>query len=157
MQHKPTLLSDNGSGYLLRPFNEYLELMQIKHLFTARLHPQTIGKFEGLNRTAKAKLGLVIYTSLEELERAVARFQRWYNHERYHESIANLRPAEVYEGRAEDILCDCEAVAGRKELKRQTLRARREHNLGVSHQQERSGQTGREVHLTSSPAVSERI
>ena len=65
--HKPTLLSYNGSGYISRSFNEYLELMQIRHIFTARLHPQTIGKFERLNRTAKDKLGLVIYTSPDEL------------------------------------------------------------------------------------------
>jgi len=98
----------------------------------------------------------VIYTSPEELERATARFQHWYNYERYHQSIGNLRPVDVYQGRAEEILCDCEAVAGRRELKRQTLRARREHNLAASDQQERSGQTGREVHPISGPTVSER-
>ena len=83
----------------------------------------------------------MIYTSPEELERAIARFQHWYNHERYHESIGNLRPVDVYKGRAEEIL------SRREELKRQTLRARREYNLAASHQQERSGQTGREAHL----------
>jgi len=73
------------------------------------------------------------------------------------QSHGNLRPVDVYQGRAEDILCDCEAVAGRKELKRQTLRARREYDLGVSHQQERSAQTGSEVDLISSPAASGRV
>jgi len=90
VEHKPALLSDNGSGYLSKPFDEYLDLMQIHHIFAERLHPQTIGKFEQLNGTAKAKLGLVIYTSPEELKRAVARFQHWYNHERYHEALGNL-------------------------------------------------------------------
>jgi putative transposase len=52
--HKPTLLSDNGSGYLSRPLNEYLELKQIRHLFTARLHPQTIGKFVRLSLCAQS-------------------------------------------------------------------------------------------------------
>jgi len=62
VEHKPVLLSDNGSGYISGPLNEYLDLMQIRHIFCAALHPQTIGKFERLNRTAQAKLGLIIYT-----------------------------------------------------------------------------------------------
>jgi len=112
---------------------------------------------ENLNRTAKNRLGLVIHTSPDDLERAVARFQHWYNYERYHESIGNLRPVDLYEGRAEEILCDCEAVAGRREPKRQTLRARREHNPADSDQQQRAGQTGCQLHLTSMPAVFERL
>ena len=81
----------------------------------------------------------------------VACFQRWYNHQGYHESIGNLRPVDVYEGRSEEIL------SRRKESGRQTLRARREHNLGASRQRDRAGQTGSEVHLTSRPAMAERL
>ena len=119
VEHKPMLLSDNGSGYLSGPFNEYLDLMQIRHLFAAALHPQTIGKFERLNRTAKAKLGLVIYTSPEELEEAVACFYHWYNHQRYHEALGNLRPVDVYQGRTEQVL------SRRKEVQQRTIQARR--------------------------------
>ncbi len=89
------------------------------------LHPQTIGKFERLNRTAKAKLGLVIYTWPGELKRAVARFQHWYNHERYHEALGNLRPVEVYRGRGQQVL------SRRKEVQRRTVQARRHHNLAL--------------------------
>jgi transposase InsO family protein len=35
VEHKPALLSDNGSGYISRPFNEYLDLQQIRHIFAA--------------------------------------------------------------------------------------------------------------------------
>ena len=91
--HKTALLSDNGSGYISKPFNEYLEQQQIKHIFAAPLHPQTCGKFERLNRTAKAKLKLVIYSSPDELEQAVAEFQQWYNHERYHQACGRVASA----------------------------------------------------------------
>ena len=57
----------------------------------------------------------MIYTSPGQLQRAVAGFQRWYNYERYHQALGNLRPAEVYEGRAEQIL------RRRNEIKRRTL------------------------------------
>jgi len=117
------VLSDNGSGYISKPFNEYLEYQQIKHIFAAPLHPQTCGKFERLNRTAKAKIKLVVYTSPGELEGAVADFQQWYNHERYHQALGNLRPVDVYEGRARAIL------SRRERLQVRTLAARHQHNL----------------------------
>ena len=125
------LLTDNGSGYISGPFNEYLDLMEIPHIFTAVRHPQTIGKFERLNRTAKDKLGLVIYPNPKALERAVAQFQHWYNNERYHEGLGNLKPVDVYEGRAEQILKQ------REEVKRRTVEQRRQHNLANARETER--------------------
>jgi hypothetical protein len=38
-----------------------------------------------------------------DLERQVAAFVAHYNHARYHESLDNLTPADVYFGRAETI------------------------------------------------------
>jgi len=102
-----------------------LDLMQIRHLFAAAFHPHTIGKFQRLNRTAKAKLGLVIYTSPEELEEAVACFYHWYNHQRYHQALGNLRPVDVYQGRTE------QALSRRKEVQRRTVQAPRRHNLAL--------------------------
>ena len=95
VEHKPALLSDNGSGYVSKLFNAYLEEQQIHHIFAARFHPQTVGKFERLNRTCKSKVGQVVYRSPEELERALAAFQHWQNHEHSHEALGNLRPADV--------------------------------------------------------------
>ena len=123
VERKVKLLSDNGAGYISGPFNEYLAQVRIGHIYAARLHPQTVGKFERLNRTAKDRLGLVIYGSPRELESAVEEFKDWYNHERYHEGIGNLRPMEVYEGRAEEIL------AKRKEVQARTIERRRQWNL----------------------------
>ena len=79
-----------------------------------------------LCRTAKARLGLVMYRSPKELEEAVARFQRWYNEKRYHEAIGNLRPIDIYHGRGEDIL------ARRKEVVRKTIRQQRMWNLELT-------------------------
>ena len=39
-----------------------------------------------------------------ELEEQLHRFVSYYNHNRYHESIDNLTPADVYYGRGEAIL-----------------------------------------------------
>ena len=46
-------------------------------------------------------------------------FVNYYNNERYHESLNNLTPADVYYGRDKQIL------EKRKEVKRKTLKRRR--------------------------------
>lgn len=123
VQRRVRLLSDNGSGYISKVFNEYLDTHDIRHIYASRCHPQTCGKIERLNRTAKDRLGLVIHPTPEELQRAAAEFCDWYNNERYHEAIGNVRPIDVYEGRAEKIL------RRRRQLKRKTIQLRRESNL----------------------------
>src|ERR1700685_382957 len=51
-------------------------------------------------------------------------FVEYYNHVRYHESIDNLRPADVYFGRADTILAE------RRRIKRATIANRRlQHQL----------------------------
>lgn len=120
--HKAKLLSDNGSGYISAPFNEYLQQVGIQHIYAAPLHPQTCGKYERFNRTTKDKLGLVVYTSPQQLREAIVQFHPWYNHQRYHEALGNLRPADVYFGRADEIR------QRRKELQQQTLQQRWSYN-----------------------------
>lgn len=116
--HQTTLLSDNGSGYISEPFNDYLRQVGIHHVRSAPLHPQTCGKYERFNRTTKDKLGLEIYTSPPQLREAIREFHPWYNHQRYHEALGNLRPADVYFGRAEEIR------QRRRQLQQQTLQQR---------------------------------
>jgi hypothetical protein len=47
---------------------------------------------------------LEVYYSPWELERAIDRFVEHYNHRRLHESLQNVTPADVYEGRQAVIL-----------------------------------------------------
>jgi hypothetical protein len=54
-----------------------------------------------------------------DLERAVHRFVERYNHARYHESLGNLTPADVYGGRGTKIL------NMREKFKRETIQHRR--------------------------------
>jgi len=116
------ILSDNGSGYISKPFNDYLKKCGIKHLYTKRCHPQTNGKIERLNRTAKEKLTLVLYSSPRELKEALSSFRYWYNQEHYHESIGNLHPIDLYQGRADTI------KEHRKQLQTKTKMTRKQAN-----------------------------
>ena len=82
-------------------------------------HPQTQGKIERYHRTMKNVVKLDNYYAPEELERALEAFVYRYNNQRYHESLNNLTPADVYCGRGEQILIE------RKKLKIQAFINRR--------------------------------
>ncbi len=60
------------------------------------------------------------------LEAAIGEWVEHYNHERYHESLDNVMPADVYQGRRNDIL-DQRALT-----KSRTLSQRKIHNLKLA-------------------------
>ena len=122
VKDRTSLLSDNGSGYVSRAFGDYLRLVGIRHILAAPFHPQTNGKIERYHRTLKGEINQLPHDLLSGLKEAIEEFVEFYNHRRYHEALGNVTPADVYYGRREDIL------ARRKEAKRKTLQARREHN-----------------------------
>ena len=62
-----------------------------------------------------------------EIERAIARFVEEYNHRRYHQSLQNVTPADVYDGRHAAIL------ARRARIKQRTLQRRKRANLHTPH------------------------
>lgn len=117
--HKPRLLSDNGSSYIAGGLAKYLEDKGMKHVRGAPMHPQTQGKIERWHQTLKNRILLENYFMEGELETAIAAFIDHYNNHRYHESIGNLTPADVYFGRGETILAE------RRRIKLQTIQNRR--------------------------------
>jgi putative transposase len=123
VKDRTRLVSDNGSSYLSHAFEAYLQMLQIRHIRCAPHHPQTNGKIERFHETLKARLNLLVYTSVEQLRVAMAEFIEFYNQRRYHEGIGNVRPADVYYGRREEIL------RRREEQKRRTLYERIQYNL----------------------------
>jgi len=117
--HKPRLLSDNGSSYVAAHLAEYLEDKGMDHVRGAPHHPQTQGKIERWHQTMKNRVLLENYFLPGDLERQIGAFVDHYNNHRYHESLANLTPADVYHGRGAKIL------KMREEIKTQTIRQRR--------------------------------
>jgi putative transposase len=118
--NRPRLLCDNGSSYVATEFNDFLKSENIPVVHGRPLHPQTQGKIERYNRSLKNVIKLENYYSPEELERAVAGFVEHYNYHRYHESINNLTPAQVYYHQA------AAALEKRKRIKIKTMKKRRE-------------------------------
>jgi putative transposase len=108
-----------GSSYIAGDLAEYLEDKGMKHVRGAPMHPQTQGKIERWHQTLKNRILLENYFFEGELEAAIAAFIEHYNNRRYHESIGNLTPADVYFGRGETILAE------RRRIKLQTIQNRR--------------------------------
>jgi transposase InsO family protein len=104
VRHKPRLLSDNGSSYVSGDLAEWLDKQRMDHTRGAPYHPQTQGKIERWHQTLKNRILLENYYLPGDLETQIGRFIEYYNHQRYHESLENLTPADVYFGRGQAIL-----------------------------------------------------
>ncbi len=110
VRHKPRLLSDNGPCYISVELAEYLGSQHMTHTRGRPYHPQTQGKIERWHRSMKNQILLNNYYLPGELEEHLQRFVSYYNHERYHESLDNLTPADVFYGRGEAILREREMI-----------------------------------------------
>jgi transposase InsO family protein len=117
--HKPRLLSDNGSSYVAADLADYLASKGMDHVRGAPHHPQTQGKIERWHQTMKNRVLMENYFLPGDLERQIGAFVTHYNNHRYHESLDNPTPADVYHGRGAKIL------KMREEIKKQTIRKRR--------------------------------
>lgn len=117
--HKPRLLSDNGASYISGDLADYIKDKGMSHVRGAPYHPQTQGKIERWHQTLKNRILLENYFLPGDLERQIENFVEHYNHERYHESLKNVTPADVYFGRAQSI------INRRERIKKNTIEHRR--------------------------------
>ena len=126
VRHRPRLLSDNGPCYISGELKSWLKDRGIGHTRGAAYHPQTEGKIERYQWSMKNVVKLEHYYYPWELEKAIAEWVEHYNHERYHESLDNVAPSDVYEGRRNEILNK------RAVVKSCTLNQRKVHNLQIA-------------------------
>ncbi len=104
-------------------FQKYLQEKKIYHIRERPYHPMTQGKIERFHRSRKNVINLENYYYPWKIKKRLEEFVNYYNHKRYHESIDNLTPADVYAGCREIIL------SKREEIKQKTLQMRRRKNL----------------------------
>ena len=113
------MLSDNGSSYISADLAEWLDDKGMDHVRGAPYHPQTQGKIERWHQTLKNRVLLENYYLPGDLEAQIGAFIEHYNTRRYHESLGNVTPADVYRGKAQSIL------RRRETIKRKTFEKRR--------------------------------
>jgi transposase InsO family protein len=117
--HKPRLLSDNGASYISENMASFIKAKGMSHVRGAPYHPQTQGKIERWHQTLKNRILLENYFLPGDLERQIEAFVEHYNHQRYHEALGNVTPADAYFGRARSIL------KRRERIKQKTIQHRR--------------------------------
>ena len=88
----------------------------------ARLVPRLDRGIERWHQTLKNRILLENYDLPGDLKAQIEAFVTHYNHQRYHESLHNLTPADVYFGRGQAILHT------RERIKRKTMERRRLQN-----------------------------
>jgi len=71
------------------------------------------------HRSMKNILLLDNYYSPDDLKAQIESFVEYYNYERYHESLDNVTPADVYTGR------NVKIIEERKRIKHRTLKLRK--------------------------------
>jgi len=123
VEHRPRLLSDNGPAYLSQELAAFLADQHIRHVRGKPYHPMTQGKIERYHRSLKNLICLDNYYFPWQLEQAIADFVEHYNQHRYHESLDNVTPADVFFGKSKEVLSHRAAV------KLTTLQQRRAHHL----------------------------
>jgi len=122
-KQRPKLLSDNGPCYISHELKQFISYKNMEHIRGRPLHPQTQGKIERYHRSMKNIIKLEHYYFPEELKQRLAEFVDYYNNRRYHESLQNVTPSDVYFGRAKSILDQ------RQITKEKTMRKRRKTHL----------------------------
>jgi transposase InsO family protein len=123
---RPRLLSDNGACFISHELKKYLETHEIRHVRTKVYHPMTQGKIERYHRSMKNLILLDNYYAPAELTDRIREWVDYYNHQRYHEAIDNVTPADKYYGRDRVILkkrgkVRTETMKIRKELNRMAM------------------------------------
>ena len=119
VQQRPRLLSDNGPSYVSAQLGSWLAHNGMTHTRGKPYHPMTQGKIERYHRSMKNRILLKHYHLPGQLEARLAEFVDYYNTRRYHESLHNLTPADVYCGRGQSIL------KRRDTIRRKTIELRR--------------------------------
>lgn len=118
-KQRPKLLSDNGPCYISSELKGWLDEHGMKHTRGKPYHPMTQGKIERWHRSLKNRILLENYYLPEDIERQIEQFVNHYNKERYHESLNNLTPEDVWRGRGEHIL------EQRHRIKEKTMKLRK--------------------------------
>lgn len=121
-ENMPNLVSDRGPALISDDLKDFLNEQNIHHILASPYHPQTNGKIERYHKSLKSKVKLHIYGCPNDLKAEVGKFISFYNKKRYHESLGNVTPDDVFYGRREKI------IKAREEKRRLTLLRRKEYN-----------------------------
>lgn len=121
-ENMPNLVSDRGPALISGELATYLSEKGIYHILASPYHPQTNGKIERYHKSLKSQVKLHIYECPNVLKAEIGKFISAYNKRRYHESLGNVTPDDVFYGRRDKIIKE------RREKQRLTFMRRKSYN-----------------------------
>jgi transposase InsO family protein len=122
----PNLVSDRGPALISHDLRDYLEEKGIHHILASPYHSQTNGKIERYHKSLKSVVKLHIYDCPSELKAEIGKFISHYNKSRYHESLGNVSPDDVFYGKRDKI------IERRKQKQLRTFMERKKYNKSLT-------------------------
>ncbi len=102
---KPRIISDNGTQFISKDFNEFLKLVGLQHIKTSIAYPQSNGKIERYHRTIHEEcLMKISLINLDDARKQVNDYINFYNTKRLHSSIYYLTPDDFLNNRINERL-----------------------------------------------------
>lgn len=119
---RPRLITDNGSQYISKEFQDYLRERDVSHSKARVNHPQSNGKIERFHKSLKEEcVRVTAMTDLEEARILIDAYIIDYNENRLHSALQYLTPSDYLKGK--DHIDRC--IARRKEKLSEAARIRR--------------------------------
>lgn len=122
------LISDNGKQFLAKDFTNYLKELNIQHVRTSPMYPQSNGKIERFHRSLNEEcIRRNSFIDLEDLKQQFERYIYTYNHERLHSALNYLPPITYLDGTYNEKITErkkkLEKAAEKRKIMNQNLAA----------------------------------
>jgi transposase InsO family protein len=96
---KTSLISDNGKQFLANDFSSYLKTLNIRHIKTSPMYPQSNGKIERFHRTLNEEcITRKSFIDNNDIHEQFREFVDTYNNERLHSALHYLPPITYLNG-----------------------------------------------------------
>lgn len=101
----PRIISDNGSQYISKDFNDFVKLAGLQHVRTSIAYPQSNGKIERFHKTINSEcLKTTSLIDLDDARNQIVNYIEKYNTQRLHSALFYLTPEDFLFGKIEEKL-----------------------------------------------------
>jgi putative transposase len=106
---EPEIVHDGGPQFLGHEWRWFGHQAGLTDMRTMAYHPQSNGRDARLHRTIRAEVPLDAEDTRYQVVHLIASFRRYYNEQRPHSALHDLRPRDYYRGNPAERLAEREA------------------------------------------------